>query len=285
MTLRFSRIPGHGVILHVAEAGREGHPLLVLLHGFPEFWFAWRDWLEPLAARGYHVVAPDMRGCNLSDKPAGVFAYDVDLVARDILSLADHLRADAFALVAHDWGASVAWRLAGAAPDRLTRMAVFNAPHPAVWRAFVRDDPERKKRGGYVAALRTSWLPEFAIRLGGFRALADPFRAPELAAAFPPQTLAAYFKAWRRPGALTAMLNWRRALLRHEFAMPPPGSLQVPTLVLWGDRDKSGVPALADASARLCASAEVVHWPDAGHWTPHEKRDEALAAVTAFLSR
>jgi pimeloyl-ACP methyl ester carboxylesterase len=120
----------NGVTLHCAEAGPGDGPLIVLLHGFPEFWFAWRDYFGPFAENGYHVVAPDQRGYNLSDKPLGVEAYRLDVAAADVFALADVLGRRAFHVVGHDWGASVAWRMASQQPERLLSAAMLQAPHP-----------------------------------------------------------------------------------------------------------------------------------------------------------
>ena len=121
--VRFSRIATNGIHLHVAEAGPHGGPLVVLLHGFPEFWYSWRNQIVPLAERGFHVVAPDQRGYNLSDKPPGIGSYDLDQLVADVVGLADHFRHQTFAVVGHDWGASVGWWLAGRHANRVRRLA------------------------------------------------------------------------------------------------------------------------------------------------------------------
>ena len=144
-TLRFSFIPVNGVTLHCAEAGPGDGPLLVLLHGFPEFWFAWRDYFGPLAAQGFHVVAPDQRGYNLSSKPLGIEAYRLDVAAAELFALADVFGRRAFHVVGHDWGASVAWRMTGQEPDRLLSAAVLQAPHPAVWPRHARGSGPAEK--------------------------------------------------------------------------------------------------------------------------------------------
>jgi epoxide hydrolase 4 len=128
--LRFSKIATNGISLHVAEAGPSDGPLLFLLHGFPEFWYCWRNQIAPLAERGFHVVVPDQRGYNLSDKPAGVASYDLDVLAADILGLADFFHQPTFALAGHDWGAAVGWWLASRHSGRIRRFAALNAPHP-----------------------------------------------------------------------------------------------------------------------------------------------------------
>jgi pimeloyl-ACP methyl ester carboxylesterase len=282
-SIRFSFVPANGITLHCAEAGSSDGPLLVLLHGFPEFWFAWREYLGPLAEMGFHVVAPDQRGYNLSGKPPGVDAYRLDVLAADIFALADHFRRETFQVAGHDWGAAVAWRMATVNPSRLQSVAILNAPHPAVWLSAMRVDPEQRRRSRYVQILRLPWLPEVALKLGGYSGLAKAFKSSVRPEAFGPEVLAAYNAAWRQPGALTAMLNWYRALFRQPAPMPAQGSLWTPTLILWGDKDEFGRSELADQSASLCANAIVRHLPEATHWIAHDAPETVRAALADFL--
>ncbi|MBW8816581.1 MAG: alpha/beta hydrolase [Caulobacterales bacterium] len=278
------RVAANGVELNVAEAGPADGPLVILLHGFPEFWFGWREHVGPLAEAGFRVAAPDQRGYNLSGKPKGVASYRLDLLAADIFALATALGRDRFAVVGHDWGASVAWWMATTGPQRLERMAILNAPHPAVWRASMTADPEQRKKSRYVQMLRTPLLPELMVKAGGYKGLADAFKSsPRQEAAFGPEAMAAYGQAWRHPGALTATLNWYRALFVQDLPVPAPGSLSVPTLVLWGDQDAFAEPTLAEASAALCADARVVHFPAASHWLAHDEPEAVRRELLAFL--
>lgn len=266
----------------ILEAGRAGDPLVILLHGFPETADVWRGLMPGLAATGRHVVALDQRGYNLGPKPRGAAVYRLDELAGDVLDLADHLGAERFALVGHDWGASVTWWTATRHPDRVERFAVLNAPHPAVWRRAMREDPEQRRRSSYVQLLRTPVLPELMIRLGGYGALAgafDSIRGERLT----PETLAAYRAAWAQPGALTGMLNWYRALFVGDLEVPAPGSIRPPVLVLWGEQDEFADPALAQRSLDLCAGGRIERFAEAGHWIVHDEPAAVLASLTAFL--
>lgn len=268
--------------LHIAETGDADAPLLILLHGFPDFWFAWRDYMTELADAGFHVVAPDQRGYNLSDKPRSIGHYKLDILADDIVGLASVLGVQTFHVVGHDWGGSVAWSIASRHPRQLGRMAVLNAPHPAVWLRNMRGDSEQRRISRYVRYLQLPWLPEEALRLGGYHGLSGAFAElpPE---SFTKEVLDSYREAWSVPGALTAMLNWYRALFRHPEPIPIPGSLSTPCLILWGDYDRFAVPKLADESATLCAEAEVVHLSGVGHWIIYEARDSVLFHLKRFL--
>lgn len=276
-------IQAGGIDLHLAEAGPEDGPLVILLHGFPEFWFEWRELIGPLAKAGFRVVAPDQRGYNLSAKPKGVDAYRLDLLADDIFALALALGRERFCVIGHDWGASVAWWMATRRPAPIEKLAILNAPHPAVWLQSMRADPEQRKKSRYVQALRTPLIPELLVRAAGYKGLAEAFQSASRPEAYGPDIMAHYQRAWRRPGALTATLNWYRALFRQDLPVPARGSLTPRTLVLWGDKDAFAEPRLAEASAALCADARVVHFPNASHWLPHDEPEAVERELLAFL--
>ncbi len=247
-SLRFSFIEADGITLHCAEAGPDNGPLVVLLHGFPEFWFAWREYFEPLAAHGFRVIAPDQRGYNLSSQPLGAEAFRLDAPAANILALADALGRDRLHVVGHDWGAAIGpWQ--AASPRRLLSAAMLQAPHPAVWLRAMREDPDQRHKSRYVQILRMPWLSEMALKIGNYSALARAFKSSTRSELFTAEALDVYREAWRQPGALTAMLNWYRALFVDEPPTPAPGSLTPPILVVWGDRDDFGTPGLANDSA------------------------------------
>jgi pimeloyl-ACP methyl ester carboxylesterase len=195
--LRFSRIGINGIQLHVAEAGPAAGPLLFLLHGFPEFWFGWRNQIAPLAECGFHVVAPDQRGYNLSDKPEGVEAYDLDQLAADVLGLADHFGKETFAVAGHDWGATVGWWLASGPSRRLRQLVALNAPHPAVWREAMRDNPVQRRKSSYVRLFSIPWIPELLIGLNRSKALSKGFHDCTRDDAF----TAADLEQYRKPGS------------------------------------------------------------------------------------
>lgn len=279
--------------IHVAEAGLRDAPLVLLLHGFPEFWLEWRDMFQPLVEAGFRVAAPDQRGYNLSAKPHGVAAYDLDALAGDMFRLADALEADRFSVVGHDWGAAVAWWMATPqadggrtpelAPARLDRLVTISAPHPAIWQHGMTTDPVQRRKSQYVRQLQIPVLPEVLIRVGGYKGLEAGFRTAGRPEAFAPEIMDSYHAAWRQPGALTGMLNWYRALLRRPLPMPTQGAIETPTLVLWGDQDAFVTPQLADQSAALCREVRVTHFPSATHWLPHDEPEAVADKIIAFL--
>ncbi len=280
ITTRWYRAAG-GLRLSGREAGADDAPLVFCLHGFPETARAWRH-VMPTLARTFRVVALDQRGYNESDRPRSVTAYDLDELARDVTAVADELGYSRFAVIGHDWGASVGWWLAQHAAARLTHFAALCAPHPLVWLQAMAQDSAQRERSRYVRLIRLRFLPELLVRASRYRGLERIFQ--ELST-FTDEDLAAHRSAWSRPGALTAMFNWYRALLRRSATLPPPQSIATRTLMLWGDLDPYAVPELADASAALCAKAEVVHLPDAGHWIHHEGRKWLADRLWAFLTQ
>src|SRR3712207_5146322 len=183
------RLRGSGVELHAAAAGPPDGPLAILLHGFPEFWWGWRRQIGPLAAAGLRVVAPDQRGYNLSDKPPGVRAYDLDALADDVLGLADALGRQRFAVVGHDWGGILAWHLAGRDPERVERAAVLNAQHPGTMRGYARARPSQMAKSWYIAFFQLPALPEAMQRAADFAWLRNGLTRTSRPGTFTPEDL------------------------------------------------------------------------------------------------
>ncbi len=265
--VQFSRVETNNIILHVAEAGPADGPLLILLHGFPEFWYGWRHQIGLLASAGFHVVAPDQRGYNLSDKPRDVDAYRVDQLAADVLGLADHYGAAQFFLAGHDWGAIAGWWTAQTAPDRVRRFIALSAGHPAVWRARMDNDPEQRKKSRYVKMFRIPWLPEWIMRARDFKALAEAVSATAVPGAVTAEDLVRYRDAWRQPGALTGGINWYRAILRTPLQDPGAYRIKPPTLMIWGAQDIYGDRVLAEQSVAMCDEGRLLELDAATHWT------------------
>jgi pimeloyl-ACP methyl ester carboxylesterase len=259
-----------GVRLHYVEQG-EG-PLVVLLHGFPDFWYSWRHQLGPLAEAGFRVVAPDMRGYNLSSKPRGVAAYDMSLLAQDVRDLIQERGEPRAHLAGHDWGGSVAWATAGLHPEVVERLAILNVPHPRVFIEHLKD-PRQLARSWYMAFFQLPWLPE---QLGRRMFLRD----------FPPEERARYAEALAQPGALTAMLNYYRALRRDtpRSAKRRIRTVHAPTRVIWGRRDRYLTPALAEPQRADVPNLERVIWLDTGHWVQHEAPEEVAELLIEFFS-
>lgn len=279
----FAAMPGRGVNLHVARAGPQDGPLVILLHGFPEFWYGWRHQIGPLAGAGFRVLAPDQRGYNLSEKPRGVAHYALDHLADDILALVDGQGRERAAIVGHDWGGLVAWWLALRNPERVERLAILNAPHPdfllrGEWKRF-----PQVLRSWYVVAFQIPWLPEAGLGVFHGRSLADGLIRTSRPGTFTASEIARYREAWAKPGALTAMVNWYRAALQTRPTDRIPSRVLVPTRILWGARDRFiGRRYASDALAR-CDGGRLEFFEDATHWVHHEEPDRLNDRLIEFL--
>ena len=270
--------------LHAETAGPEDGPLVVLLHGFPEFWYGWRSQIGPLACSGFCVVAPDQRGYNLSDKPEGAAHYRLDRLASDVLGILDHYGREKAIIVGHDWGAAVAWHVAIHHPERVERLAILNVPHPAaMMRALRKTGLRQLGKSWYIGFFQIPGLPEFVLRAGGFAAMRRMLRRSGKAGTFTKEDLQRYSEAWRQPGALTAMLNWYRAAFRTYRQAGGSGVVSVPTLILWGERDIALIPELAQWSLEYCAQAHLVRFPEATHWVQHDEAKRVTARLLDFF--
>ncbi len=271
----------NGITLHGIEAGPEDGPLVILLHGFPEFWWGWRYQIAPLTDAGFRVLVPDQRGYNLSDKPEGRSAYDLDTLAKDVIGLADALGRQTFHVVGHDWGGLVAWWTASRYPDRVARMVVLNAPHPSVVGSYMRSHPTQMLRSLYAGFFQIPRLPEAMLSANGHRSLKDALLRTSRRGTFSDEDIALYEKSWLQPGALTAMLNWYRALpLRPTMK---DATVQAPTLVIWGSRDRFLEKGLAEASLALCKAGDIRWIESATHWVHHEEPEVVNEALVGFL--
>lgn len=281
--LRSRFVDTPGVRLHVVEAGPADGPLVVLLHGFPEFWYGWRHQVAPLARAGWRVWAPDQRGYNLSAAPPDVSAYDVDRLADDVVALLDAAGAERARVVGHDWGALVAWWLALREPERVERLAILNVPHPEAFTRFAPRAPSQLLRSWYVAFFQLPALPERALRRFGTRALTVT-SAP---GTFSDADLARYRAAWRRPGAAHGMISWYRALARRagrQQLTPFDPTVRPPTLILWGTADVALDARLAERSLAYCPRGRLVTLPGVSHWVQHEAPEAVNRELLAFLA-
>ena len=270
------------VRLHYVEAG-DG-PLVVLLHGFPEFWYGWRLQIAPLAAAGFRVVAPDTRGYNLSSKPAGVAAYSADKLAADIHGLIQERGAESALVVGHDWGGTIAWTLAMNHPEVVDRLAILNAAHPRRLNEGLRN-PHQLGRSWYFFYFQPPGLPERHVRAGHWRFLQHFLR--DARPPYTPEDIDRYVEAWSQPGAATAMINYYRGAVRQspkqaKAALRP---ISAPTLVIWGQRDRYLGPKLAEPDREDVPNLDrVERLPDASHWVHHDEPERVTQLLIDFFS-
>ncbi|QFU83800.1 alpha/beta fold hydrolase [Natronorubrum aibiense] len=273
----------NGVELHVVEAGDDDGPLVVLLHGFPEYWYGWHRQLEPLVDAGYRVIVPDQRGYNLSEKPTGVGAYRVRECSRDVAALISGAGRERAHVVGHDWGGMVAWDLALREPSTVDRLGIVNAPQPSVFRQHLRSNPEQLRRSWYVFWFQLPWLPELAVRVSDFRLLERALRATAAPGTFSETDLERYGSAWRVDGALTGMLNWYRAAARYPPTYPR-AQVDVPTMIVWGESDTALTTPLAVDSDQRCPTSRLELLPETSHWVQHERPERLSELLLEWLS-
>ena len=273
-----------GVRLHYVTAG-EGEKLVILLHGFPEFWYSWRHQLVALSDE-YTVVAPDMRGYNLSDKPAQVVDYEIDKLVDDITGLIRHFGRAQAAVVGHDWGASVAWALAQKHPEYLWKLAALQVPPMPVWRK--NQTFKQFLASWYMFFFQLPQLPEWLMRRNDFEILANGLKTSTAEKGiFTDEEIAEYKKAWSEPGALTSGLNYYRAnILKRLFVKPQPDEkIQVPTLFIYGEKDQAILPETVKGVGDFVnAPFEEIRIPNAGHWVQQEASETVTQILRDFLA-
>ena len=258
---------------------------MVLLHGFPEFWYSWRFQIPALAAAGFRVVAPDMRGYNLSDKPEGVESYALEGLARDVERLIGALGEERAVVVGHDWGGIVAWAVATLHPERVERLVILNVPHPERFSRGLRT-PRQLLKSSYAFFFQLPWLPERVLRAGDFALVRSVLRNdPVRPGTFGEHDIDRYVRALSRPGALTAALNYYRALARRAPAVARALRRRVgaPVMVIWGQRDLFLVPELARPGPTWVPDARVERLPDASHWVQQDRPERVNALLLDFL--
>jgi pimeloyl-ACP methyl ester carboxylesterase len=288
ITTQFAQV--NGLRLHYASSGERGRPLIVLLHGFPEFWFAWQHQLGALG-QTHFVVAPDTRGINLSEKPAELREYRAHRVAADIVALAQSLGYEEFTLVGHDWGGAIAYTIAIQHAQRVRRLVILNAVHPAIFVRELRDSPEQAAASQYIHKYRRADAVERLSR-NDFAELIEGMVSTDgsVPAWFDADTRRRYIEAWSQPGALQAALNYYRAgaLFPPQAGEPALPDLdasalvvRAPTLMLWGQRDRFLLPGCAQQLEHVIPDLRVERFPQASHWIAHEEPEAVSRLILA----
>lgn len=283
-----------GVTLNVVLAGDPKNPPVILLHGFPESHRTWRE-LAPRLERRLFLVMPDQRGFAGSDLPRDVDDYRTDVLVDDIFALADALGIDRFALVGHDWGGAIAWAIAIRGDPRLTRLGIVNSPHPVIFQKSLIEDEEQRLASQYMTAFRTPGF-EKVVEANGFEWFFDrTFSRHVDVSIISEAERQQYIADWSQPGAFSSMLNWYRG---SKVIVPPPGvtvplpdwllrafpKVKVPTLVVWGLKDKALLPVQLDGLETLIDDVTIVRLPDAGHFAPWEDGEAVASALGPFLA-
>jgi pimeloyl-ACP methyl ester carboxylesterase len=284
VALEHDFVGANGLQFHVVKAGPHDGPLVLLLHGFPEFWYGWRHQIPRLSSAGFRVWAPDQRGYNLSDKPGGIAPYAVDHLADDVLGLIDAAGREQVHLVGHDWGAVVAWRVARLFPERLQRLVVLNGPHSSVMEEQLRENAAQLRRSWYMFFFQLPFLPELALAGCGWQVALEILRSTSRSSTYKEYELKLYRRAWSRPRAMSSMINWYRAL-RIRSARQAPRRISVPTLMIWGANDIALGQELAQPSVDYCDDGQLIMLEDATHWVQHDRSETVNQLLVDFLTK
>lgn len=280
----------NGVRLHYAHAGQG--PLILFLHGFPEFWYCWKQQLEDFG-RDHLAVAPDLRGFNLSDRPADVKQYKARILIEDVRQLADHLGQKKFVLVAHDWGGAVAWAYAMAHAQTLSKLVIVNSPHPVPFARELAHNRAQQDASQYMNLFRTD-KAERVLAENNYARLAKMALEGWTKGSADAADRAAYIEAWSQPGALTGSLNYYRASPLYPPIGEDPGAkalqldaadfmVRVPTLVVWGMRDQALLPGNLDGLEACVPDLRIERLPEASHWVMHEEPERLNRLIRDFI--
>ncbi|MSP42203.1 MAG: alpha/beta hydrolase [Alphaproteobacteria bacterium] len=278
-------ITANGMRFEVTTCG-SGKKLALCLHGFPEHAYSWRHQLPLLAGMGYRVWAPNLRGYGNSTRPIGVAQYAMKHLLDDVAGLIDASGAREVVLIAHDWGGAIAWEFALRRIRPLSRLVVMNIPHPRLFELGVRRWAQLK-RSWYILFFQLPWLPEWVLGRHGARAIGEAFRGMAIdKSRFPEEVLEVYQHNALQSGALTAMINYYRALFR-KGARPEkarvPGKLDVPTLMIWGEADTALGKELTYGTENLVSDFTVHYLPGVSHWVQQEAPDKVNEILRAWL--
>lgn len=283
---------GNGIRLHFASAGQQGHPLLLFLHGFPEFWYAWHAQLAAFGTQ-YYAVAPDLRGFNLSDMPQDVAAYKARCIIDDLVHLIAHLGYAHCVVIAHDWGGAIAWNFALSHPQLIQRLIIINAPHPYLFLQALAHDPAQQTASSYMNWLRAEGS-EITLAQENFKRMDRFFEAmgPSSNSWFDEQTRERYHAAWQH--GLTGGINYYRATPAYPPTATEPGPLKltlrpadftvkVPTRVIWGEADVALPASLLDGLDRVVDDLQIERIPEGSHWVIHEQPERVNQLIRDFL--
>jgi epoxide hydrolase 4 len=277
-------VRANGIDFHVAMAG-SGERLALCLHGFPESSFSWRHQMPLLARLGYRVWAPDLRGYGGSSRPRGVEAYALEMLEEDVAALIEASGAKEVVLIGHDWGALIAWYYAMFGRLPITRLIIMNVPHPALAEKGLRTFRQLKK-SWYIFFFQLPKIPEWALARNGCEAIGRAFRGMAVdKSRFPDEVLRVYQEAAAQPGALTAMLNYYRALLRGLARNRRRGTprIDTPTLMIWGEVDMALGKELTYGTDRHVSNLTLRYLPNVSHWVQQEAPETVNAMMEAWL--
>lgn len=277
-------VRANGVQLHVVTAGPGDGPLVILLHGYPEYWYGWRYQIPELALAGFRVMAPDQRGYNISEKPQGVAAYQPQNLLADVISLIGTTGREKVSVVGHDWGGILAWWLTLTRPDLVHKAVMINSPHPSVFARELRTSRSQQQKSWYFAFFQLPGVPEFSLRANRWQALSSSLKRSSRPGTFTATDMEQYRRAWSRPRAATSMINWYRAAGRFPLPELPDKCARVPVQIIWGMKDAFSSYSMAEKSRALCDEGRLLYIEKGTHWVHHEFPGRVNQALLNFFN-
>ena len=278
----------NGLRLHAVVKGNG--PVVLLLHGFPENWYAWRHQINALSKAGFKAVAPDLRGYNKSQRPTNVSDYHIERLCEDVDGWIGLFGNNPVHLVAHDWGGAIAWYYAATRPEKLATLTILNAPHPKLFNQHLRKNPRQLLRSWYMLFFQIPWLPEALIRAdleGTFRRTFKGWAIKK--EMFTDEVIEAFAQPMKTSGALTAGINYYRAIFRDTHSFKEAGKfpkIEVDTQVIWADSDRALGKELCDGlEDQMEGHFEIHHIPDCSHWVQQEQPEKVNEYLLDFLTR
>ncbi|MFA9556767.1 alpha/beta fold hydrolase [Evansella sp. AB-rgal1] len=267
----FYYIKTNGITLYTAVAGPKEGLLVILLHGFPEFWYAWKNQIDVLAEAGYRVVVPDQRGYHLSDKPKEIDQYTLDKLRDDVIGLLEHFEREKAVIIGHDWGALVAWHIASTRPEIVEKLIPINAPNPVIFTKNMIKHPSQLIRSSYMLFFQTPIVPEKILSANHFTLVKETMIHSANPQTFTKKDLEQYEASWSIEGAFMSMLHWYRALREGSISQLSEKQVTVPVRMIWGRNDSFLSLELAKESMNICRDGKLIMVDEATHWVHHEQ--------------
>lgn len=275
-------ISTNGVELHTLTAGDQSNPLIILLHGFPEFMKGWERQVDDLVEAGFFVVVPDQRGYGKSDKPRGIKNYKMSTLSMDIIGLVDHFKRDRAIIAGHDWGAAVAWYLTAHYPDRVEKLVIVNVPHGSVFAKYLKTDKEQKKKSSYILQFQVPLLPQWLFTKSNFNLGVKTLARTSIRGTFDDEDFEEYRQAWGNTKGVSRMIDWYRAAFWKKSKVSET-KIRPPTLIIWGENDRFLKKEMAKDSLEYCDDGRLEHIEEATHWILHEKPETVNPLMVSFL--
>lgn len=281
-SIRESWVTANSLNFHLILAGDSNQSPVMFLHGFPEFSYSWRKQVPTITNAGYYAIAPDLRGYHLTEKPRNFWNYHLSCLMKDVVELGKALVKGPVTIVGHDWGGLIAWYLAMYYPSFVSKLIVLNSPHPAIF--FRKQNLRQLKRSWYILFFQIPWLPEYLIVRNAKTIVEWMCKTAVRKEAFTETDLQIYAHAIKQPGAMSAAINYYRALMYLGWRLRIQ-SIKAPTLLIWAKNDVALGIELTNDTNRYVKNLEIAYIEDCGHWVQQEAANQVNDLILAFLKQ